>query len=198
MAAQRHVSSVKMAAETVNFRGMQVGQLKNYLTGRGIPNKGKKKDELVELAVRAQGKYELLEKCDHVESERKRRRVERVDGTVIDLNDRVVTWTKNLSQLPMLTLGEVFAYLLQHCEWTPQRMAKYKQDDGYGMFMDEHIECVEYGEIEGHDQHCYVKSAVRPEQRQSAGAQRYNSWILLCVDAVGGEIKSAGCGCVAA
>ena len=85
----------------------------------------------MELAVRAQGKYELLEVCHYVESERKRRRVEGVDGTVTDLNDRVVEWINELTKLPMLTLGEVFAYLLQHCQWTPQRMAKYKQDDGF-------------------------------------------------------------------
>ena len=51
------------------FRGMRVDQLKKYLTDRGIPSTGKKKDELVELAMRAQRKYEVLEVCDHLDSE---------------------------------------------------------------------------------------------------------------------------------
>lgn len=41
----------------IEFRAMRVDQLKKFLLDRGIPSAGKKKDELVELAERAQGKY---------------------------------------------------------------------------------------------------------------------------------------------
>ena len=54
------------------FRAMRVDELKCA---------GKKKDELVDLAARAEGKYEPLEACDHEESERKRRRIVENDGT---------------------------------------------------------------------------------------------------------------------
>ena len=45
-----------MADAVKEFHGMRVDQLKKYLTDRGIPSTGKKKDELVELAVESPGK----------------------------------------------------------------------------------------------------------------------------------------------
>ena len=51
------------------FRPMHVDELKNFFTQQGISCSGKKKDELVDLAVRAEGKYEPLEACDHEKSE---------------------------------------------------------------------------------------------------------------------------------
>ena len=51
------------------FRRIKVDQLKKYLTDSGIPSTGKKKDNLLELAVAAQRKYKVLKVCDHLNSE---------------------------------------------------------------------------------------------------------------------------------
>ena len=72
------------------FRAMRVDELKNFLTQRGIPCSGKKKDELVDFAVRAEGKYEPLEACDHKELERKRHRIVENDGTMLTFTQDVM------------------------------------------------------------------------------------------------------------
>ena len=64
----------KMAANT-NIKRMSVDELKRFLKDCGIPCSGKKREELVFLAERGSEKYEVLETCDHDESERKRKRV---------------------------------------------------------------------------------------------------------------------------
>ena len=55
--------------QRVSFVEWELTDLKKYLIDLGITSTGKKKGELVELAVRAQRKYEVLEICDHLDSE---------------------------------------------------------------------------------------------------------------------------------
>ena len=175
------------------FQGMTVPQLREFLNSRGVPNSGKRRQELETLARKANEAYTAREACDRAESERKRRCVRELDGSVRDLNGRTVAWTKDLKKLPSITCTDVFVYLSVDCAWTPERMKRHKEDDGYRMYIDNHVEEVELGTIQGENKFMYVRGRVRPEQRQTAS--RYSTWILC---ASSGEVKSAGCGCVAA
>ena len=56
----------------VDFERCVLINWKKILTQRGNPCSGKKKDELVDLAAQAEGKYESLDVCNHKESKRKR------------------------------------------------------------------------------------------------------------------------------
>ena len=47
------------------IKRMCVDELKKFLTARGIPCSGKKKEELGFLAERGKDKYEVSETCDH-------------------------------------------------------------------------------------------------------------------------------------
>ena len=58
-------------------------------------------------------------------------------------------------------------------------MANYREDDGFLMFKDQHIEHVKNGRIEHHE-HFYLQGSVKPEQLQTA--QHYETWLLLCAD----------------
>lgn len=182
-----------MAERADDIQRMKVEELKRFLTDRGIPSGGKRKQELIELVLKARDKYNVIEPCDHDESERNRRRVVKDDGSLIDLNGKQVLWTSNLRTLPKLVLRDVFVYLVNSCNWTAERLSQYASDDGYLMFKDNHIENLQVGKIENHNEYVYVKASVKPEQRQ--GAQRYNTWLLQSSDA---SIVSAGCACVAA
>ena len=181
-------------AGVTNFASLRVDELKKILSDRGIPCAGKTKEELRGLVEKGWCRYEVKEGCDHEESERKRRRVVGDDGYVIDLNGRSVEWTTSLKDCPSLSLGDVFAYLIKSCQWTPERLTKFKDDDGYLMFVDNHVETVVLGLIDGVNTHVFVKGSVMPEQRQTA--QRYHTWLLL--NSRNSEVISAGCECVAA
>ena len=61
------------------------------------------------------------------------------------------------------------------------------------MFSDNHVDKVEFGWIEDRTDYVYIQAKVMPEQRQSSA--KYDTWILCSKNC---EIKSAGCGCVAA
>lgn len=169
-----------------------VSELKKILTDRGIPCNGKLRAELVTLAQKAVKLYREREGCDHELSERKRRCVVVEDGTV-DLNGKTVQWTSDLKELPSITCGDVFAYLTVEFGWSSQRLKQHKSDDGYRMFVDKHIEMVEVGRIVDTNDFLYVRGKVKPEQRHTA--ERYVTWLLCCST---GEVKSAGCGCIAA
>lgn len=176
-----------------NFERMTVPQLKAFLTKRGIPCNGKRKSELESLAKKSVSMYDVIEPCDREESAKKRRRVTGADGSVRDLNDKFVTWKDDLRGLPTITCADVFVFLTVECEWTSQRLKNYKSDDGFRMFVDHHVEMVEVGSIQGEVDFLYIRGKVKPEQRQSA--QRYSTWVICSST---GEIKSAGCECVAA
>ncbi|XP_070533622.1 uncharacterized protein [Ptychodera flava] len=175
------------------FKQMRREQLQKFLRDRGISYCRKKKNESIELAEKAELRYEVLEKCDHEISERSRRLVVDDDGKSVDLNGKAVVWDRDLQNTPALTLGDVFAYIVSHCKWTSERLSNYKCDDGYLMFKDGHVECVSIGIINNNNDYVYLKGAVKPEQRQTAG--RYETWVLMTKNAV---VLSAGCACVAA
>ncbi len=46
----------------------------------------------------------------------------------------------NLLNITSLQLGDAFAYLTTHCQWTQQRLKHFKGDDGHKMFTDGHVE----------------------------------------------------------
>ena len=139
---------------------------------RGVPSGGKK-NEQVDLVEKALEAYEEIQPCDHKESERKRRTmVDDDDGTVlVNLNGKEITWTSDLKAIPRLSTGDVFAYLVDHCEWTTERLAKHKSD--YLIYKDGHVEDVKMGNIIQYAGHSYIKAMVKPEQRQTA--QRYST-----------------------
>ena len=84
---------------------------------------------------------------------------------------------------PRMTCGESMV-----TKWMSQRMWQIKTDDGYRMFINGHVESVETRRVVGENEFVYVRSKIKPEQRQSA--QRYTTW-MLCVDSE--EIKPDGC-----
>ena len=113
--------------------------------------------------------YEVKEACDHKQSVRG---IEGDSGTVIDLNSGTVTWMDNLGKVPSITWEKSPLTCLKKCNWTAERMFKYR-DDGFLMFIDQHVEYVKYGEIKDHGQYFYLKGSVKPEQCQTA--QRYET-----------------------
>ncbi|XP_063412943.1 uncharacterized protein LOC134695595 [Mytilus trossulus] len=82
-------------------------------------------------------------------------------------------------------------YLLSTCQWSDDRLRDYKQDNGYKLFMCNHISDVKMYKTDTLG-YMYVHANCIPETRQSA--DRYNTWVLM--DSTG-YLKSGGCTCVA-
>ncbi len=95
----------------------------------------------------------------------------------------------DLRGLPSLVIGDVFVYLTTNCDWTRERLKKFKQDDGFRMYLDKYVEDMEVAKMNDVLNYMYVMAKVKPEQRQTT--DRYQTWILCNRH---GEVKSAGCG----
>ncbi len=101
----------------------------------GISHHGKWHAELMELTGEAVNDN----------SERRRRLVTDGGGTVVNLYWKQVVWTHDLRSLPSLVIGDVFVYLTTNCDWTRERLKQFKQDDGFKMYLDKHVEDMEVG-----------------------------------------------------
>ena len=123
---------------------------------------------------------------------RKRQRVHVEGKGEVDLHNKQIFWQSDLTHMPVISLPDTYAYLLSEGRWTVDRVIRYSEDDGYLMFKTGHTENVVLGIIKDHPQHCYIKSELKPEERQKA--DRYPTWLLVSST---GVIVSAGCGCVA-
>ncbi len=67
--------------------------------------------------------YQVIEDCDHDNSEKRRRLVTNAGGTVVNLYGKQVVWTHDLRGLPSLVIGDVFVYLTTNCDWTREKYA---------------------------------------------------------------------------
>ncbi|CAG2212861.1 unnamed protein product [Mytilus edulis] len=85
---------------------------------------------------------------------------------VIDVSE-VKDWTVDLRGVPSVETGDIMIYLLSTCQWSDDRLRDYKQDNGYKLYISNHI---------------------------SESADPYNTWVLM--DSTG-YLKSGGCTCVA-
>ena len=84
----------------------------------------------------------ILEKDDSVDSFKKRTTVNlqnRVVNFPFVCDERLEMWTGNLTCIPDVISGDVFAYLLSIAQWTSERTKNYKQERGYQLFKCHHI-----------------------------------------------------------
>ncbi|XP_070545560.1 uncharacterized protein [Ptychodera flava] len=183
-----------MASTMDNIRTMRVPELRDFLASRGITCNNARKDKLVQLVELA---IELdirpIEPDDREISSKRRR-------TVVDARNRPITlpdpaqirnWDSNLCSLPPIVITDVMIYLWDVCQWTRERMAQYRKDNGHLLFADGHIIDVKLHRVPNSD-YMYVMSECVRETSQRE--KPYRTWFLLKTNS---EIISGGCNCVA-
>ena len=181
----------------MNFDGLQVPQLKQYLQDRGVSCSFYRKHDLVRLCqIANEINLEVIDGSfdgDQYKSFDIGRRTVNIDNEkiVLDEVEGVKGWTKNLASLPDIEIGDVLVYLLKYCGWDDGRMKRYRFDNGHKLFTESHIHNVEMCAIDK-TPFLYVRSSCIPETRQNEAP--YKTWILLNED---GNVHSGGCTCVA-
>ena len=86
---------------------------------------------------------EILSQDDDYEvMDTKRRSIQSESGeeVVLDRVTDIVDWYKNLSTLPNIEHYDVLIYLLHNCKWPEQRLKNFKNDNGYRLFLANHID----------------------------------------------------------
>ncbi|KAK3086590.1 hypothetical protein FSP39_020732 [Pinctada imbricata] len=181
-----------MAAESQNKR--TVPEMKEFLAERGIQTSIYNKDQLIKL-VEAASELGLETEADPEEEksqhDEERRTVTMSTGITTILPDvkDFTEWQCDLTTLPTIEIGDIMVYLLTNCGWIKTRLSSYKEDNGYKLFENRHIDTVMLKNL---NEFTYIKSTCLPETRQNE--KPYQTWILLGND---GSVKSGGCTCVA-
>lgn len=178
-----------------NFQCWNVPDLKTFLHDRGISCSLSRKHELLrlcELAVELE--LETVSLCvdDYEQMDTKRRTILTDGGEiVIPKLSHVTGWSACLSELPDIDYCDILIYLMRWCMWGENRLKSYRNDNGYRLFVANHIDNVVISDSL-QERYRYVKATCVPETRQSANP--YDVWVIV---ADTGEITSGGCTCVA-
>ena len=176
-----------------DINNMLKPELRSFLLARGITVTDYNVSQLRELAIKASDMKlpVILEKDDSVDSFKKRTTVNlqnRVVNFPFVCDERLEMWTGNLTCIPDVISGDVFAYLLSIAQWTSERTKNYKQERGYQLFKCHHISAVQYHPLQ--EEHMYIRAKCLRETSQSE--RLYLVWSLMNNN---GSIRSAGCEC---
>ncbi|CAG2220106.1 unnamed protein product [Mytilus edulis] len=174
----------------INFKNYSVQELRSYLQSRLIAATKFNKRKLIELAEYAHDlKLEIIEEDDYKDLCKERRRISTKEGQshyVIDVSE-VKDWTVDLRGVPSVETGDIMIYLLSTCQWSDDRLRDYKQDNGYKLYMCNHISDVKLYKTDTLG-YMYVHANCLPETRQSADP--YNTWVYdLCKGSSAGFLK---------
>ncbi|KAJ8307678.1 hypothetical protein KUTeg_014772 [Tegillarca granosa] len=93
--------------------------------------------------------------------------------------------------MPLVETSDILIYCLNVCGWNNSRMTRYREDNGYQLFLAHHIKDVHLHHCKG-TEFLYIKADCVPETRQSEVP--YTTWVIMHRS---GYFKSGGCSCVA-
>lgn len=181
-------------AVPINFATKTVPELRQFLSQRGISCYEYRKLKLVRLAEVA---FELnldviTPEDDYKDVLTKRRTIKNHDGSFSVAPDLdKVNWSTDLKNLPFTEMADLLIYFIRKGEWSDTRLKNYRQDNGYKLFKDRHINDVKMCKIPNSD---YVYIAATCIRETNLSENPYTTWLLLQCD---GQIFSGGCSCVA-
>ncbi|XP_063438313.1 uncharacterized protein LOC134719237 [Mytilus trossulus] len=171
---------------------MKVTDLKEYLRLRGIGVTNMKRNELVRLCTAVEGLNLPLDPdmC-----------TDRVTNTVaellksngIDNMSSLQGFTKDLSNIPNVSLYDVFNYLLYNTSNYDRRKLKaYKSSEDYRLYFDGYVESLEMTEL---NSLFIFLAAIKPTQKDKTylNTSTYDAWIVMDN---AGDVKAAYCTCI--
>ncbi|XP_070557660.1 uncharacterized protein [Ptychodera flava] len=172
---------------------MEAPQLRNLLTSRGLTCNDASKEKMVRLAELA---IELdIRAIQHDDRQRRRLSKDDLSGrkkpATLPNPETITEWDSNLRSLPPIVIADVMIYLWDTCQWTRDRMAKYRKDSGHRLFVNGHITDVKQYRVP-HTQYIYVTSACRRDTSHPRD-KPYRMWLLMKTNS---EIICGGCNCV--
>ena len=198
MYLQLHV--VRLTTKTIsvmepNFVRMKVPELKKYLQVRGISVANKRREELLDLCIKA---HELAieiidEPGDQIGGVSAK--LETNDGTVPDPYSLKSDWTTDLSSFPNYTWGDMYAYLIVKEGYDHESLKAFKSLEGFRLHWDGHVQSLQANKSIFCGCHL-IKFSVKPTEREKTQIDNkptYDGWLLIKEN---GSVHSAHCPCV--
>ena len=176
-----------------NFVRMKVPELKKYLQVRGIRVANKRREELLDLCIKA---HELAieiidEPGDQIGVSAK---LETDDGTVPDPYSLKSDWTTDLSSFPNYTWGDMYAYLIVKEGYDHESLKAFKSLEGFRLHWDGQVQSLQANKSIFCGCHL-IKFSVKPTEREKTQIDNkptYDGWLLIKEN---GSVHSAHCPC---
>lgn len=109
----------------MDFDRKNVPWLKDYLTRRGIQGHGKRKAELVELAVKAhEMKLQRIDDDDEEPTDVIPSKLSTEKGT-IPRPENIQSWSYEFSKMPPFTFADLYMYLVGSREYTTENLKSF-------------------------------------------------------------------------
>ena len=135
-----------------DFSKLKVDELKNYLRERGIQlsdgGKGKRKAELLDLFQKAAAMKQR--KLDDSAEDRTKLLEDKFQTSEGKLPDpkTLSSWTHNFSKIPEFTFGDLYNYLVDKDDYSPENLRSFKSLPGFRLFRDGHVVDLKYCPVE--------------------------------------------------
>ena len=170
---------------------MSCGQLKDYLSLRGLSVSGTKSELVARAFVAWEQKTQIKMETSVLQKKLSREYFGRLkvgnipDPTTIGGEK----WTKDVGQWPLIDMGKIFAFILNHKEFETDYIGKYKTEKAYSYFDSRFV-----GPMlcHVHEDKCILKTEVTPSQKVKDAPR--SVWLCAKKD---GEILTAWCDCTA-
>jgi hypothetical protein len=134
-----HLFLIKAAS--MDFTKLKKDQLVDYLKKRDFPTNNLRKADLQSLCERVQ-QLDLPILIEEDDSSCVISKFLSVGTAKIRLPSST-SMKKKLTEMPQLEMSDVFSFLVTSCQWSSNRLKRHKQDDGYRLFMEKHIDKVQ-------------------------------------------------------
>ena len=174
-----------------DFLDLSMGNLKDYLSLRGLSTTGRK----VELVARAFSAFEMklpvqVSQEQHLASLQRefQDRLRKYD--LSDPKSSDTTWVDDMTKWPPVDLGKIFAYILSNKEFDSDYIGKYKNEKAYSYWKSNFVGTILYADNK--DGKCVLQCKVTPSQRIREDPREV--WVALKKD---GTVLCGWCTCIA-
>ncbi|XP_073258887.1 uncharacterized protein [Porites lutea] len=174
-----------------DFLDLSMGNLKDYLSLRGLSTTGRK----VELVARAFSTFKMklpvqVSQEQHLASlEREfQDRLRKYD--LSDPKSSDTAWVDDMTKWPPVDLCKIFAYILSNKEFVSDYIEKYKDEKAYSSWKSNFVDTILIADNK--DGKCVLQCKVTPSQRIREDPREV--WVALKKD---GTVLCGWCTCIA-
>ena len=173
------------------FASLGIGQLKDYLSARGLLLVGNKN----QLVSRSYVAWETKVPLKETEKERQSKLREEYEHRLKKINTidpRSIEegkWSADVKEWPNMDLGKIFSYIIANKEHELEYVGRYKTKKAYSYYSSGFVDIVKTYKNEDIK---LIKSRVTPSQ--SVRNEPHDVWIGISVE---GDIICGWCNCIA-
>ena len=174
-----------------NVLQKSLGELKDYLSLRGLSVTGKKRELVARAFSACERNVGVVVNDEELRSRFAIEYNHRIKGLPSDPRS-IADWKNDLTTWPAIDLRKIFSFILSKKEFDSEYVGKYKMCKAYSYFASGFVGTV-YSHNFDAECTCILKCSVTPSQRVRDEPQE----VWVAIDSRQGDVLSAWCSCTA-